>query len=273
MSSTGARLHARELTTGYGPREVLKDLNFKVPAGSFTVIIGPNACGKSTLLRSLSNLLAPRGGSVVLDGENITTIAPKELARQVGILPQSPLAPEGITVRRLVSFGRHPYRGLLGGWNSSDQRAVDRALEATQLENLADRLVDELSGGQRQRVWIALALAQETELLLLDEPTTFLDLAHQLEILNLCADLNAQGRTLVAVLHDLNLAIRYATHLVAMRDGNIVDQGDPAKIITAQLIHEVFGITATVLTDPETGKPLVIPKAPAPAEARTKEKK
>ncbi len=262
MTESQDRLSTRDLTAGYGSRTVLSDLDFTIPDGSFTAIIGPNACGKSTLLRSLSNLLAPRGGQILLDGQNIATLPPKQLAQQVGILPQSPLAPEGITVRRLVSFGRHPYRTLLGGWTTEDQRAVDDALSSTSLTGLANRLVDELSGGQRQRVWIALALAQDTNLLLLDEPTTYLDLAHQIDILNLCAELNQEGRTLVAVLHDLNLAIRYATHLVAMKGGAIVAEGSPSGIVTAELIDEVFGIPALVVEDPETGKPLVIPKAP-----------
>ncbi len=205
---------------------------------------------------------------MVLDGKNIDSMPAKELARQVGILPQTPTAPEGITVRRLVQFGRHPYRGVFSGWTQTDQDAVDQALASTNLLGLQDRLVDELSGGQRQRVWIALALAQETDLLLLDEPTTFLDLAHQIDILDLCRDLNAEGRTLVAVLHDLNLAIRYATHLVVMKDGDIVAQGPPEQIVDADLIAHVFGLTARIIQDPETGKPLVVPAAPG----RTKKK-
>ncbi len=256
-------LETRALDAGYGHRKVLSDLDFQVPPGSFTIVIGPNACGKSTLLRTLSHLLPASSGQVLLDGVDIASLPAKELARQVGILPQSPLAPDGITVRRLVAFGRHPYRRILGGWSAADQSAVDEALERTHLKELADRLVDELSGGQRQRVWIALALAQETDLLLLDEPTTYLDLAHQIDILNLCTELNEGGRTLVAVLHDLNQAIRYATHLVAMKDGAIVASGPPADIVNAELIREVFGITALITTDPETGKPLVIPSAPA----------
>ena len=256
-------LKTRQLTAGYGTRDVLSDLNFDVPRGSFTVIIGPNACGKSTLLRSLSRLLPATSGQVLLNGRDIASLPAKRLARQVGILPQLPLAPEGITVKRLVAFGRHPYRGLLGGWTSADQNAVDQALERTHLTRLANRLVDELSGGQRQRVWIALALAQETDLLLLDEPTTYLDLAHQIDILDLCAELNQAGRTLVTVLHDLNQAIRYATHLVAMKDGAIVACGDPARIVTPALISDVFGVSALVTNDPETDRPLVIPRAKA----------
>lgn len=256
-------LRTEHLSAGYGPREVLTNLNFEVPRDSFTIIIGPNACGKSTLLRTLSNLLPATSGRVLLEGRDIAAIPSKELARQIGILPQAPLAPEGITVRRLVAFGRHPYRGIFGGWTAQDAAAVDDALTKTHLTDLADRLVDELSGGQRQRVWIALALAQETDLLLLDEPTTYLDLAHQIDILDLCAELNEAGRTLVAVLHDINQASRYATHIVAMKEGKILAAGRPEEIVTADLIGRVFGITARIVQDPETGKPLVIPSAPS----------
>ncbi|MFT0762809.1 ABC transporter ATP-binding protein [Actinomyces sp. F1_1611] len=265
---SASRLGAQDLATGYGAREVISHLDFAVPDGSFTIIIGPNACGKSTLLRALAHLLPARGGQVLLDGRDVARLPAKELARQVGILPQSPLAPEGITVRRLVSFGRHPYRGLLGGWSGQDQAAVDEALARTHLTELSDRLVDELSGGQRQRVWIALALAQETDLLLLDEPTTYLDLAHQIDILDLCAQLNQAGRTLVAVLHDLNQAVRYATHLVAMRDGKIVAEGRPEEIVNQDLIRDVFGLDTTIIPDPETGRPLVIPCAPPAQQLR-----
>lgn len=260
------RLAAAGLSTGYGTREVIENLGFEVPPGSFTVIIGPNACGKSTLLRALANLLPAHAGQVILNGENIARLPAKELARQIGILPQSPLVPEGITVRRLVAFGRHPYRGLFGGWTKEDAEAVEDALARTRLVPLQDRLVDELSGGQRQRVWIAMALAQQTELLLLDEPTTYLDIAHQIDILDLCQNLNRAGRTLVAVLHDLNQAIRYATHLVVMKEGRIIAEGIPERIVTTDLIGQVFGIDCLLTKDPVTCKPLVIPLAPKTEE-------
>ncbi|ROR73470.1 ABC transporter ATP-binding protein [Bogoriella caseilytica] len=262
------RLSAECLTAGYDARTVLEGLDLHIPEGSFTVIIGPNACGKSTLLRSLARLIRPKGGQVLLDGSAITSLPTKQLARTVGLLPQGSVAPEGITVADLVARGRHPHQSLFKRWGVEDEAAVREALQVTGTTELATRAVDELSGGQRQRTWIAMALAQQTPILLLDEPTTYLDIAHQIEVLELCTQLRHQGRTLVAVLHDLNHALRYATHLVAMRDGAIVDHGSPERIGTAELVEEVFGVAARVIDDPETGRPLVIPKA-SPAHLRT----
>ncbi|WP_336706808.1 ABC transporter ATP-binding protein [Oerskovia sp. USHLN155] len=253
------RLRAEGLSIGYHERIVSQGLDVAIPDRSFTVIVGPNACGKSTLLRALSRLLTPSAGQVVLDGKTITSYKAKEVARRLGLLPQTSIAPDGITVADLVARGRYPHQKLLRQWSREDEDAVVRALAATQVTPLSARPVDELSGGQRQRVWVSMVLAQETELLLLDEPTTFLDIAHQIELLELFGDLNREGRTLVAVLHDLNHACRYATHLVAMKDGAVVAQGAPGEIVTAELVEEVFGLRCTIIDDPVTGTPLVIP--------------
>ncbi len=253
------RLRAEGLSIGYHERIVSQGLDVAIPDRSFTVIVGPNACGKSTLLRALSRLLTPSAGQVVLDGKAITSYKAKEVARRLGLLPQTSIAPDGITVADLVARGRYPHQKLLRQWSREDEGAVVRALAATQVTPLSARPVDELSGGQRQRVWVSMVLAQETELLLLDEPTTFLDIAHQIELLELFGDLNREGRTLVAVLHDLNHACRYATHLVAMKDGAVVAQGAPGEIVTAELVEEVFGLRCTIIDDPVTGTPLVIP--------------
>ena len=258
----GERLRAEAVELGYDKRTVIGELSAAIPDGSFTVIVGPNACGKSTLLRALARMLKPRAGRVLLDGETITSRSSKEVARELGLLPQSPIAPDGISVADLVARGRYPHQKLLRQWSSEDERAVAAAMAATNVETLSERIVDELSGGQRQRVWLAMALAQETPILLLDEPTTYLDIAHQVEVMDLLADLHeAGGRTLVAVLHDLNHAARYATHLVAMRAGAVVAQGPPAQVVTAELVEEVFGLRARVVPDPETGTPLVVPMA------------
>ncbi|MBT2213279.1 MULTISPECIES: ABC transporter ATP-binding protein [Actinomadura] len=253
------RLRADALTLAYDRRVVAERLGVEIPDESFTVIVGPNACGKSTLLRALARLLRPREGTVLLDGAPISALPPKRLARLLGLLPQSSITPEGITVADLVARGRYPYQGLLRQWSREDEGAVAEALEAVGVEDLADRVVDELSGGQRQRVWLALVLAQRTGILLLDEPTTYLDIAHQVEVLDLCSRLHEEGRTLVAVLHDLNHACRYATHLIAMRDGEIRAQGPPGEIVTAGLVEEVFGLPCRVIDDPETGTPLIVP--------------
>lgn len=258
-----SRLTARELTLAYDDRKVVHDLELAVPDGRVTVIVGPNACGKSTTLRALGRLLKPKSGSVLLDGEELSRIPTRKIAQSIGLLPQSPSAPEAITVADLVSRGRQPHQHWWQQWSEDDERAVTEAMARTDVTDLAERSVDELSGGQRQRVWIAMALAQETDLLLLDEPTTFLDIAHQVEVLDLIRRLNHdQGRTVVIVLHDLNQAARYADHLVAMKTGRIVAEGHPSAIVTADLVREVFGLNSVVVPDPVTGSPLVVPGAP-----------
>ncbi len=256
----GHSLRTDRLRLAYDSREVVKGLSFEVPPGRFTAIVGPNACGKSTLLRGMARLLAPASGAVLLDGRSIHALPTREVAATLGMLPQSPVAPEGITVTDLVSRGRYPHQGWFRRWTGDDEAAVAEALLATDVLELADRPVDELSGGQRQRVWIAMALAQRTELLLLDEPTTYLDLPHQVEVLDLLTDLNrSEGTTVVTVLHDLNLACRYADHLVALRAGEIVAQGAPAEVVTEQVVADVFGMRCALVPDPLSGTPMVVP--------------
>ncbi len=240
---------------------IATDLSVAIPDGSFTVIIGPNACGKSTLLRGLARMLKPRAGAVHLDGSVITALPSKQVARRLGLLPQSSIVPDGITVADLVARGRYPHQRMMRQWSKADEAAVAEAMRATNVTGLADRIVDELSGGQRQRVWLAMALAQETPILLLDEPTTFLDISHQIEVLDLCADLHEAGRTMVAVLHDLNQACRYATHLIVMREGSIVAEGDPAEIFTSDLVRQVFDLRCEIIVDPQSGTPLIVPEA------------
>ncbi|MEV7431395.1 MULTISPECIES: ABC transporter ATP-binding protein [unclassified Nocardioides] len=253
-------LTVHDLELGYGERTVIDSLDLVLPPGRVTAIVGANACGKSTLLRSMSRLLRPRAGRVLLDGEQVHKLPAKELARTLGLLPQAPTAPEGITVSDLVGRGRNPHQGLLSRWSSEDDAAVAAALEATDTVALADRPVDELSGGQRQRVWIAMALAQQTDVLLLDEPTTYLDVSHQVEVLDLLTDLNrSRGTTIVMVLHDLNLAARYADHLVALADGRLHAAGDPADVLTEETVRAVFGLDCSVITDPVSGRPLMLP--------------
>ena len=262
VAGSADRLQANQVTLGYEARVISTDLTVTIPDGGFTVIVGPNACGKSTLLRALCRMLTPADGAVLLDGRAISSYPSKEVARRLGLLPQSSVAPDGSTVADLVARGRFPHQRLLRQWSRTDEEIVSASLAATNVSDLADRAVDELSGGQRQRVWLAMALAQQTPILLLDEPTTYLDIAHQIEMLDLCADLNArQGRTLVAVLHDLNHACRYATHLIAMRGGAVIATGAPSDIVTAQLVLDVFGLACRVIDDPETGTPLIIPLA------------
>ncbi len=256
-------LSGRGLSIGYDGRTVSEHLDVRIPPGSFTAIIGPNACGKSTLLRALSRLLKPAAGEVFLQGKDIRSYPTREVARQLALLPQTSTAPDGITVADLVARGRFPHQSLLRQWSEADQQAVDAALAATGVQDLADRAVGELSGGQRQRVWLALVLAQDTPVLLLDEPTTFLDIAHQLEVLRLCRGLHRTGNyTLVTVLHELGMAFRFADHVIAMKDGRIVAQGTPAEIATPELMKEIYGIDAVVIADPATGGPLVVPLEP-----------
>lgn len=259
MTRPAAVLEARALQAAHDRRQILHGLDIRFPAGGFTAIVGPNACGKSTLLRSLARLSKPSGGSILLDGRSVAAFRPRDLARRLGILPQSTEAPDGITVAELVSRGRHPHQGLFRQSSPADEKAIGAAMQATGIADLAPCFLHELSGGQRQKVWIAMALAQETDILLLDEPTTFLDIAHQIEILDLCRELNRAGKTLVAVLHDLNQACRYATHLVAMKDGAVLAQGSPGEIVTETLIEQVFGIACLVIADPVTGTPMIVP--------------
>ncbi|MFZ4834049.1 ATP-binding cassette domain-containing protein [Rouxiella sp. Mn2063] len=253
-------LRGENLTLSYDKKIVAQDLSVAIPEGSLTVIIGPNACGKSTLLKTLSRLMQPQAGSVWLNGEQISRYATKEVARQLGLLPQSSNAPGDISVMDLVARGRYPHQGLFKRWTPEDQQAVDEAMQATGITELADSAVDTLSGGQRQRVWIAMVLAQQTPLLLLDEPTTWLDIAHQIDLLELMRELNLKnGRTLVVVLHDLNHACRYASHLIAMKGGKVLAEGSPKQIVTAELVEEVFGLKCMIIEDPVAHTPLIIP--------------
>lgn len=274
--ATATALAGTGLRLGYGDRVVADALDLDIPAGKVTALVGPNACGKSTALRALARLLKPTAGTVHLDGSDLATLPARELALRLALLPQSPTAPDGITVRDLVARGRTPHQRWWRQWSAADEAVVDRALEATDTATLADRSLDELSGGQRQRVWIAMALAQDTPVLLLDEPTTYLDLAHQVDVLELVAHLNrTENRTVVMVLHELNLACRYADHLVAMRDGHVVASGTPGDVVTPDLVHDVFGLRAAVIACPIAGTPLVVPRGgrrehtdPDPADVR-----
>ncbi|WP_350270672.1 ABC transporter ATP-binding protein [Brevibacterium sp. CBA3109] len=253
-------LAAQDLHLAYGDTEIIKGLDLTLPPGQITGIVGANACGKSTLLKSMSRLLTPRSGTVILDGRQVHTMPAKQLARALGLLPQTPIAPEGITVADLVGRGRHPHQGAFSRWNAQDDLAVAQALDTTGTADLADRPVDELSGGQRQRVWIAMALAQQTDILLLDEPTTFLDVNHQVEVLDLLTELNqGSGVTIVMVLHDLNLAARYCDRLVMIADGGIHASGAPAEVLTEDNVRNVFGLENRVIEDPVSGQPLMLP--------------
>jgi iron complex transport system ATP-binding protein len=253
-------LQVEGVTLGYGDRVVVDSLDLMVPPGRITAIVGANACGKSTLLRAMSRLLAPKAGRVILDGHDLHKLPTKQVARTLGLLPQSPIAPEGIVVADLVSRGRNPHQGMLARWSTEDDEAIAEALRLTETLELADRPVDELSGGQRQRAWIAMALAQHTDILLLDEPTTFLDVSHQVDVLDLLTDLNRRrGTTIVMVLHDLNLAARYADHLIAMSAGRLHAAGDPHDVLTTEVVRDVFGMDSQVIVDPVSGKPMVLP--------------
>jgi len=254
------RLAAEQLTLAYDDHVVVHDLDLQLTEGSFTAIVGPNGCGKSTLLRALGRLMRPTGGQVLLDGQAIARTPTREVAKVLGLLPQSPVAPDGLTVADLVARGRHPHQTWLRQWSRDDEAVVAEALAWTDMAELADRPVDELSGGQRQRAWISMALAQGTDLLLLDEPTTYLDLSHQIDVLELVGRLHAErGRTVVVVLHDLNLAARYAQRLVAMKDGVLVSSGRPEEVLTEQLLADVFDLEARILPDPVVGTPMVVP--------------
>ncbi len=258
--STGHQLRAERLSLGYGAAPVVTDLDLSVPPGQVTVIVGANGCGKSTLLRGMARLLRPASGQVLLDGQAVHTRPARQVAQVLGILPQSPVAPESITVADLVARGRYPHQHWFRQWTPADEEAVGAALVRTGTLHLADREVDSLSGGQRQRVWIAMAIAQDTGVLLLDEPTTFLDVAHQLDVLDLLRSLNAErGTTVVMVLHDLNLAARYADHLVVMHAGRVQATGTPPEVVTPAVVQEAFGLAAQVIDDPVTGTPMVVP--------------
>lgn len=255
-----SKLRTEKVTLGYDGGAVIKELTVSVPDSRITSVVGPNGCGKSTLLRSLARLMKPRGGAVYLDGDAIFRLPTREVAKRLGILPQSPDAPEGLTVRELAAQGRYPHQRWFQQWSKEDEHAIERALEITGVLDLADRPLDTLSGGQRQRAWISMALAQETEILLLDEPTTFLDMAHQLEVLQLLSMLNREeGRTVVMVLHDLNNASRYSHHMIALSGGGVFASGSPREVVTPELLREVFHVEADIVPDPRAGVPLCIP--------------
>jgi iron complex transport system ATP-binding protein len=255
-----SRLSARGITVGYGGEPVVHDLTVEIPDGQVTTIVGPNGCGKSTLLRTLARLLPPSSGQVVLDGAPITSMGTRDIATRLSLLPQSPIAPEGLLVRDLVGRGRHPHQRWFAQWSRQDEEVVEAALAMTDTSDLRDRPLDQLSGGQRQRAWIAMTLAQDTDLMLLDEPTTYLDLAHQVEVLELVCRLNRErARTVAMVLHDLNLAARYSDLVVVMHEGRIVTQGSPTEVFTTEMLSDVFGLEAEILPDPRTGLPIVVP--------------
>jgi ABC-type cobalamin/Fe3+-siderophores transport system ATPase subunit len=266
-SSVPAELRASKLTLGYEKRIVVRDLDLSFPIGRVTAVVGPNGSGKSTIVRATARLLRPRSGVVLLDGKAIARMPTKEVARRLAVLPQGPSSPEGLTVERLVWNGRYPHQGFLGTSSAGDAEAVQWALRETHLEAFADRPLDALSGGERQRAWIAMALAQQTPILLLDEPTTFLDLGHQLEVLELLGELNRnQGMTVVMVLHELNQAARYSDHMVAVHEGSIWREGTPSEVLTPELLNEVFGVHATVVVDPGSGRPYCLPTSRASSE-------
>ncbi len=263
-----SRLETRKAVIGYGGTPIVHGVDVQIPDGKITAIVGPNGCGKSTLLRALIRLLAPIDGAIALDGQDIHSIPTREVARRVGLLPQSPLAPAGITVKELVARGRTPHQKVLRPWSSTDETAVMSALHSTNLTTIQDSVVDELSGGQRQRAWIAMTLAQDTPLMLLDEPTTYLDISHQYEVLELLHRLNErQGRTVVMVVHDLHQAARYAHHVIAMCDGEVAAAGAPEDVFTEELVSRVFDIDARIIPDPVTGTPIIVP-AHGPGGAR-----
>jgi len=272
-----SRLSTNQLTLAYGSRRIVENLNLSVPDGKITSLVGANGSGKSTILKSLARILNPQSGGVFLDGKQIHRQPTKEVAKQLAILPQNPTSPEGLTVRELISFGRYPHQRGFGTLSAEDNRMIDWAMQATGMSEFHDRAVDQLSGGQRQRAWIAMALAQGTEVLLLDEPTTFLDMAHQIEVMNLLEKLNReQKRTIIMVVHDLNHAARFSQHLVALKRGTVLYEGNPEEVMTPAMLRDVFGIDADVIPDPRTGAPLCLPyglaeghaQAPAPAQSK-----
>ena len=255
------RFSAEKLYAGYDRSIILKDINMSVPIHKISVILGSNGCGKSTLLKTMARLLAPEKGAILLDGKAITEIPTKKLARQIGLLPQSPLVPDGISVSDLVARGRYPYQSMLKGLSEEDYEAVAEALKLLGIEKLAERNVDELSGGQRQRVWIAMALAQQTDILLLDEPTTYLDVAYQIDILDTLSELNKKKQiTIVMVLHDINLSTRYADHIFAMKDGQLICEGSPREVINEKTIREIYDLESIIIDDPFSGTPMAVPK-------------
>ena len=255
-------LSAEHLTLAYDQSVIIRDLGVTVPPGKITALVGPNGCGKSTLLRGLARLLKPKTGAVYLGGETLARLSTKRVAKKLSILPQGPAASEGLTVRELAAQGRYPHTGFFGGWSPEDEAAVVWALTTTRLLGLAERPLESLSGGQLQRAWIAMTLAQATPILLLDEPTTFLDMAHQVEVLSLLDELNArEGRTIVMVLHDVNQACRYAHHLIALEGGRVVAQGSPGEVVDEALLKAVFGLECRVVADPVSGTPLCLPQS------------
>ncbi|MFB4202669.1 putative siderophore transport system ATP-binding protein YusV [wastewater metagenome] len=263
-----SRLQADRLGLAYGRTTIVRELSLALPDGRVTAIVGPNGCGKSTLLAGLARLHPPSGGGVVLDGRDIRDLPTREVARRIALLPQHTVAPEGLTVAELIRFGRHPHQGLMRQWSAEDERVLAESLAAADIEALADRPLDALSGGQRQRAWIAMAIAQQTPLLLLDEPTSALDLGHQLEVFELIRALAASGKTVVMVVHDLVSACRFADHMVAMLDGDVVAEGPPAEVVTPALVRRLYGIECTLIEDPVTGSPMLAnPRRPATARS------
>ncbi|WP_342479363.1 ABC transporter ATP-binding protein [Paenibacillus sp. FSL F4-0097] len=254
------RLNTEELSIGYAEATIVKGLNLSIPTGKITALVGANGSGKSTILKTMARIMKPKSGTVMLDGKSIHNFSTKEVARQLAILPQNPTAPDGLTVSELVSYGRFPHQKGFGTMTAEDRNIISNALSVTGMESFHDRPIDRLSGGQRQRAWIAMALAQETDILFLDEPTTFLDMAHQLEVLQLLQKLNEEeGRTIIMVVHDLNHATRYAQHMVAIKSGTVVSEGSPTEVMTPDVLREVFGIEADIVPDPRTGVPLCLP--------------
>lgn len=254
------RLYTQQLDIAYESRLIVEDLNLSIPSGKITALVGANGSGKSTILKTMSRILKPRKGSVFLDSKAIHQQSTKEVAKQLAILPQNPVAPDGLTVGELVGYGRFPHQKGFGTQTREDREIIRWAIQVTAMEDYFDRPVDQLSGGQRQRAWIAMALAQQTDILFLDEPTTFLDMGHQLEVLKLLQKLNREeGRTIVMVVHDLNHATRYAGHMVAIKTGKVVSQGSPTEVMTREVLRSVFGIEADIISDPRTGVPLCLP--------------